>query len=162
MSKQADFAADHLSFDEGLRRLNELTRHAGFSAERRIVTSRDKDVVALRGALRVSSVPSGFHKWQLPVILSEPSQLYLTVGEPNASVPEHSHPEGDGIRFIVSGSIHYGEHELHAGDWMFIPAGVPYSMRVGDLGAVMCYCYCCCCAGARDLLSPGDPIEHQH
>jgi len=159
MSKQADFAAGHLSFDEGLKRLTKLTEAAGFSQEGRIVTSRDKKAVELRDALRVSAVPSGFRKWQLPVYLKEPAQLYLTVGEPGADVPEHSHPEGDGIRFIVSGSIHYRDQELHAGDWMFIPAGVAYSMRVGDLGAIMCYCYCCCCAGAADLLAPGDPVE---
>jgi mannose-6-phosphate isomerase-like protein (cupin superfamily) len=162
MTKQADFAADHLSFDEGLRRLTRLTQGAGFSQEGRIITSRDKEAVALRDALRVSAVPSGFRKWQLPVYLKERSQLYLTVAEPDADVPEHSHPEGDGIRFIVSGSVQYRDHELTAGDWMFIPAGVAYSMRVGHLGATMCYCYCCCCAGARDLLFPGEPVERSN
>jgi hypothetical protein len=159
MAQQADFAADHLSADEGLKRLKDLTTAAGFSQRDRIITSRDEDVRKIKQDLTISAVPGGFHKWQLPVYLPEASQLYLTVAEPNAEVPEHSHPEGDGIRFVVSGSVHYGNHELVSGDWMFIPAGVPYKLRIGELGAVLCYCYCCSCAGARDLLTRGDPVE---
>jgi hypothetical protein len=161
MTHQADFAADHLSAEEGLNRLLKVTSAAGFAQRGRIITSRDEDVRELRHELIIGAVPEGFQKWQLPVYLPEASQLYLTVAEPNAEVPEHSHPEGDGIRFVVSGSIHYGAHELVPGDWMFIPAGVAYKLRVGDLGAVLCYCYCCSCAGARDLLSRGDPVEGQ-
>ena len=43
---------------------------------------------------------------------------------PGTEVPEHSHDEGDGFRYIVSGSIIYnGQELLAAGDWMFIPKG---------------------------------------
>ena len=92
--------------------------------------------------LRVSAVPGGFRKSQLPVYLSNPSQLFITIAEPNAEVPAHSHNEGDGIRFIAGGSIHYEGKELGPGDWMFIPAGISYSFRVGANGAIMCYCCC--------------------
>jgi hypothetical protein len=61
-------------------------------------------------------------------------------------VPTHSHNEGDGVRFIASGSIKYNGQELTTGDWMYIRAGSEYEFEVGRYGAVMCYCYCCCCA----------------
>lgn len=61
-------------------------------------------------------------------------------------MPNHSHDEGDGFRFIVSGSILFDGRELHAGDWMFIPKGKTYSFKVGRSGVGICYCYACCCA----------------
>ena len=67
-------------------------------------------------ALAIDNVPEGFRKWQLPVYLSEPSQLFISVAEPGVKVPEHAHEEGDGIRFIAGGSITYEGKELTAGD----------------------------------------------
>jgi hypothetical protein len=96
--------------------------------------------------LEVKNVPSGFSKYQLPVYLDKPSQLFMSFGAPNTDVPEHSHDEGDGIRFIMWGSVEYNGQTLSGGDWMFIPAGTQYRMRVGPHGAGICYCYCCCCA----------------
>ena len=71
----------------------------------------------------MSNVPGGFTKWQLPVLLTRPSQMFVTVAEPGLKVGEHSHDEGDGIRFIAGGSITFEDKELSGGDWMFIPAG---------------------------------------
>ena len=126
-----------------------------------MITSRDEAARYAQKLLTVSEVPGGFRKWQLPVYLDRPSQLFITVAEPRADVPEHSHDEGDGIRFIAQGSIIYNGTELTAGDWMFIPAGSRYSFKVGELGALMCYCYCCCCAGTVELFpDTGDPAPN--
>lgn len=109
-------------------------------------------------------IDNGFKKWQLPIILQD-SQLFISIGQPDINVPKHSHDEGDGIRFIMSGSIYYDGQELNAGDWMFIPKGKPYSMKIGPFGATMCYCYCCCCAGSLTLdrvnpvINPGDYVR---
>jgi mannose-6-phosphate isomerase-like protein (cupin superfamily) len=150
MTQAARFDPEHLSFDEGLNRLQRIVEKSGLDT-RRVITSRDADVQSVEKRLGISAIPGGFTKWQLPVYLNNPAQLYISVGEPNAKVGEHSHDNGDGIRFIVSGSINYGDVELTAGDWMFIPAGKRYSFSVGRFGATMCYCYCCSCAGAADL-----------
>ncbi|MDP9343905.1 MAG: hypothetical protein M3Q23_17805 [Actinomycetota bacterium] len=139
-----------MSFEEGLARIRKAGEKAGLDT-RRVLTSRDQDVRRAQELLLVTAIPGGFTKWQLPVYLERASQLFISVGEPNVEVPEHSHDEGDGIRFIASGSILYEGQELTAGDWMFIPAGKVYSFKVGPLGATMCYCYCCCCAGRVDL-----------
>lgn len=112
-----------------------------------ILTSRDDVCRKLAySTLNVENVPDGFTKTMLPVFFESATTLYISSGAPGTVVPEHSHDEGDGIRFMISGSIHYGDNELTEGDWMFIPAGAKYGFTVGPRGATMCYCYSCCCA----------------
>ncbi len=142
----AEFNPNQLTFDDGLKRIQQAIEQVGIKLERRILTSRDKDVAQITKALKVTNVPDGFTKWQLPVYLEAPSQLFISTAAPFTKAPTHSHRDGDGIRFIVSGSIIYNGQELSAGDWMFIPAGHKYSFETGPYGALMCYCYCCCCA----------------
>jgi hypothetical protein len=139
------FDPNRLTFEQGIERIQSAIRSAGVTIEG-IVTSRDDSVLELRKSLVVDNVPDGFRKWQLPVYLKDPSQLFVTWAEPGAKAAPHSHDEGDGIRFIAGGSIIYEGRELSAGDWMFIPAGAQYDFEVGANGALMCYCYCCCCA----------------
>jgi quercetin dioxygenase-like cupin family protein len=143
---KALFDPNRLSFEDGVERIQRAVEESGLRAEGRVLTSRDPDVAKAAESLAVENVPEGFTKWQLPVYLREPSQLFLTVAEPGVEAPPHSHDEGDGIRFIAGGSIDYEGKELIAGDWMYIPAGSSYSFRAGRFGAIMCYCYCCCCA----------------
>jgi hypothetical protein len=141
----ASFNPNALSFDQGVERIKKAATAAGLRADA-IVTSRDDAARKAVRALAVDNVPNGFTKWQLPVYLDCASQLFMSFAAPNTKVPEHSHDEGDGIRFILSGSIRYQDQELVAGDWMFIPKGKPYRFEVGPMGVGMCYCYCCCCA----------------
>jgi hypothetical protein len=141
----ASFNPNRLTFEDGLKRIEEATERAGLDRDA-ILTSRDEPVIRALDSLEVSNVPRGFKKWQLPVALRCESQLFVTTAQPGIRVPPHSHDEGNGVRFIASGSIVYEGKELTAGDWMYIPAGREYSFEVGRYGAVMCYCYCCCCA----------------
>ncbi|MGE0214461.1 cupin domain-containing protein [Mycolicibacterium sp.] len=156
------FDPNRISFDEGLQRISKAVERAGLST-REIITSRHPAAARAQRLLETTNVPgSGFRKWQLPVYLDRPSQLFITMAAPDLEVPEHSHDDGDGIRFIAGGSIIYADHELTQGDWMFIPAGATYSFRVGRAGALMCYCYCCSCAGSvrigEDVVNPPDPV----
>jgi hypothetical protein len=146
MSTAATFNPNRLTFEQGLARIERAIEKAGLKLTGRIVTSRDPGMAKLREALRTSNEPGGFQKYQLPVALRCESQMFLTVAQPGAKAPRHSHKEGDGIRFIAAGSIIYEGKELTANDWMFIPAGKGYSFEVGPHGATMFYCYCCCCA----------------
>jgi hypothetical protein len=134
-----------LTFEEGLERIRRAVGK-DFSQSSKIITSRDSGMDQLANKLKIAGAPSGFEKWQLPVYLDGPSQLFISAAAPNAEAGEHSHDAGDGIRFMVSGSIHYAGKELTAGDWMYIPKGKKYSFKAGATGATMCYCYCCCCA----------------
>lgn len=113
---------------------------------KKIITSRDDTVRKLAyDLLAVKNVPDGFTKTRLPVFFDGATTLYISSAAPGAKVPKHSHDEGDGIRFMIGGSIHFDRFELTQGDWMFIPAGVPYEFEVGPQGATMAYCYQCCC-----------------
>jgi len=146
------FNPNQVTFEEGLERIKKVAEEVGLGKRRGVLTSRHRLAKKAMELLDVSNVPdAGFRKWQLPVYLDRPSQLFVTVADPGLEVPEHSHDEGDGIRFIAGGSIEYDGEELTAGDWMYIPAGARYSFNVGPQGALMCYCYCCCCAGRLDL-----------
>jgi hypothetical protein len=147
-----DFDPNAASFGDCMERVRAVQERIGLDPRATIVTSRDSTAREGQQLLRVSNVPDdGFSKWQLPVFLDKPSHLFITYGQPNIDVPEHSHDEGDGIRFIASGSIIYRDQELTTGDWMFVPAGIPYTFKTGPFGALMCYCYCCCCVHQFDL-----------
>lgn len=140
------FDPNRLTFEQGVERIKKALDGRTL---RGIVTSRDPRAAELLKALQVDNVPQGFQKHQLPVYFEKDIpgvQFFISVGAPNTQVRKHAHNEGDGIRFIVGGSIVYDGKELTQGDWMFIPQGEPYAFTVGRHGAVICYCYCCCCA----------------
>lgn len=147
-AQEATFTPNKLTFAQGIDRIKKALETVGGSTPGKIVTSRDANADKLLDALMVSNIPSGFTKYQLPVYFTggPGSQFFISIGAPNTEVPRHSHDEGDGIRFIMSGSIIFDGRELSAGDWMFIPKGQPYSFKVGKTGVGMCYCYQCCCA----------------
>jgi hypothetical protein len=138
------FDPNRHSFQACIARIEKAIKAARLKTARRIVTSKDKGIPDIMGgALKVTNVPKGFMKWQLPVYMKEPTHLFVSVAQPGAKSPVHSHNDGDGLRFIATGSIRYGDKELSAGDWMYIPARAKYSFQTGPVGAVMFYCYSC-------------------
>ncbi len=141
---QEKFEPNKLTFAACIERIRKV---AG-KPTGKIVTSRDEGMDRILDALRVTNIPAGFTKYQLPVAIEggPGAQFFVSIGAPNTEVAKHSHNEGDGLRFIVSGSIIYDGKELTSGDWMFIPKGQQYSMKVGKTGATLFYCYSCCCA----------------
>jgi len=139
------FDANKYSFEEGVKKVQKASEKANFKVGDKPITSKDPDAIRVAKLLEVTNVPDGFKKWQLPIIMDCSTQLFISCGLPDVEVPEHSHDEGPGMRFIMTGSIHYKDQELTAGDWMYIPAGAKYSLKIGKLGATMCYCHCCCC-----------------
>jgi hypothetical protein len=152
------FNPNRLTRADGVKRIQSALSKTGTKIGRKVITSRDKPMQELRKALAVTNVPSGFQKYQLPVVLrcadrasftgtdADGVQFFVTMAEPGARVGQHSHNEGAGLRFIAGGSIRYKNQDLTPGDWMFIPKGARYEFEVGPQGAIICYCYCCCCA----------------
>lgn len=142
---------DFISFEQGVERIQGCLDALGIDARQRdaVITSRDESSIKAREALKLDVVPHGIVKWQLPVYWEgKGAQFFISVAAPNTEIEEHCHSEGDGLRFVVGGSIRYNGQELGVGDWMFIPQGVNYSLSVGSMGAIMCYCYRCCCVAA--------------
>jgi len=141
------FKPNSCTFEDGINRINSAVTASKLktSLKDKISTSQDADLKDLLDSLAVTNIPDNFQKWQLPFYFDR-AQFYISVGNPGSIVPEHSHNDGDGIRYIVSGSIEYNGKSLTTGDWMYIPKGIKYSFSVGKLGVTMCYCYQCCCA----------------
>jgi hypothetical protein len=152
------FNPNPASFEDGIKRVHEALKETKFKVSKQIVTSQDKGIEKVLNLLAADNVPNGFKKWQLPFIFPR-AQLFISVANPDAIVPAHSHDEGDGIRFIISGSVFYKGKELKSGDWMYIPQGTEYEIKIGSYGATMCYCYACCCVPLKlnrgsDVINP--------
>jgi hypothetical protein len=142
VADENEFQPNKLKIDACAQRVKDALRTIDLDMEKQIVTSRDKEAIQLRKSLGTRNIPGGFTKWQLPIDFSR-CFAFISVASPDAKVPEHSHEEGSGIRFIATGSILYKGKELTSGDWMYIPKGAKYSFEVGPFGATMFYCYQC-------------------
>lgn len=144
-SEKNRFDPNKMTLDEGLALIRNVQGDYGISTRKGILTSRDEQMRKIRKELRIKNVPEGFNKWMLPFNTDGPATFYMSFAAPNSYVPEHTHDEGDGIRFMLNGSIQLEDLELSAGDWMYIPKGAEYSFKAGPMGAGMFYCYQCCC-----------------
>jgi quercetin dioxygenase-like cupin family protein len=127
---------------QGVIRVREALKAAGLEMEKSIVTSRDPKMAKVVELLRSASPPAGLNQWQLPVLGSELTAMYfLTVAAPKSTVPAHAHRDDRVFRLVISGSISFNGVELTGGDWMHVPAGVPYGFTAGDLGCVLLHVY---------------------
>jgi hypothetical protein len=135
------------SFESGEPYFRKVLRDAGLDITSKVFTSRHPAAKRAMKSLRLSNVPAGFRKWQLPFALKTPTNFYITEGQPRAVVRKHVHAFGAGFRFILSGTIRVGGQSLKAGDWFFVPEGQAYSYTVGSRGVELMAGYECCCQG---------------
>jgi quercetin dioxygenase-like cupin family protein len=97
-----------------------------------VITSRDPGIAAVTRDLKRSGMPAGVEQWLLPLIVGpQDGVLYFRSQlEPGAVVPSHSHTHSV-FRVVVDGELKFGRKTLTAGDWMYVPAGVSYSIAAG-------------------------------
>ena len=129
---------------KGVLRVKKVLAGLGVTFGKEIITSRDDVIVKAKEKLYRDTMPPGFEQWQMPVLLgggNRPVMPFITVGSPNAKVPEHTHRNDALLRLVISGSIIYQQRELIPGDWMYIPAKFKYSFRAGPLGCVVMHMY---------------------
>jgi mannose-6-phosphate isomerase-like protein (cupin superfamily) len=127
---------------KGVLRAKTALKAAGITLGDSIITSRDPRMVKVIQKLRSTNPPEGLEQWQLPIFSNDRTALYfISVACPNAKVPPHKHHDDDVFRIVLSGSLIFKKIELTAGDWMFIPKGVPYSFEAGRLGSVILHTY---------------------
>jgi hypothetical protein len=131
------------SFWDGQPHVRGIQQELGFNPETDFLTSKDEIGARLQERLETDNVPSRFRKWQLPFSFYEPSNVYITEGEPGASVAEHAHTEGAGYRLVLNGSLTVDGKVLRQGDWMWVPKGHPYSYEVGEEGVLLAAGYQC-------------------
>jgi quercetin dioxygenase-like cupin family protein len=126
----------------GAQRVRKALKNQGVINPRAgVITSKDKGMHEARHELRRTNRPPGFQQWQLPILTEGGALVFLTVAEPGAVVPKHSHKR-DLFRMVLSGSIITAGKELKAGDWMFVPKGKSYSYSAAfNPGAVILHFY---------------------
>lgn len=124
--------------EEGKRRVAAALEKLGDG----VITSRDAHLSDILFDQWRPNMPPGVDQWQLPVKLDGPVFFFLSVLKPGAVVPSHEHKRSL-FRVVVSGSIILEDgRKLESGDWMYVPAGVPYSIRAGlNPGAIIYHCY---------------------
>ncbi|HEV2027216.1 MAG TPA: hypothetical protein VGS16_01635 [Candidatus Dormibacteraeota bacterium] len=126
---------------KGVTRGKDALKKAGVKGGRRIITSQDPGMDEAIRSLPRGRMPKGFQSWQIPIPLGSDSEIgFITVGQPNAVVPEHAHP-GEVFRMVTSGSIHFKGKVLTAGHWMYVPSGIPYGFTAGPLGCIVFHKY---------------------
>jgi quercetin dioxygenase-like cupin family protein len=106
----------------------------------KFTTSRDRgwsDALIER-----KGMPQGWNTWQLPLYLKNgTSFFFIQRCETGTELPRHGH-NVDQLRVVMSGKVSIDGKELSAGDWVFIPGGVKYSMKaLSNAGPVILYCY---------------------
>jgi hypothetical protein len=141
----ADFDPNRNKMSACLERINDLKKKLKID-DSKIYTSKDFAGIWNEKSALIDNIPGGFNKVILPFMTTGEATFYISSAGPNTEVPKHSHKEGAGIRFIVSGSMIYNGQELTEGDWMYMPAGAVYEFKVGPRGVTIFYCYQCCCA----------------
>ncbi|HEY8684084.1 MAG TPA: cupin domain-containing protein [Chloroflexota bacterium] len=110
----------------GKERIERALKNHGIVIKDKVITSRDKGMDDVLYELRRKGMPEGIESWQLPIILERSTFGFLTVAQPGAIVPTHKHSRNL-FRVVLSGAIVTDGKELKTGDWMYVPAGVPYS-----------------------------------
>ncbi|CAE6795707.1 hypothetical protein R70006_05063 [Paraburkholderia domus] len=81
--------------------------------------------------------PPGVKKAVIPVNIKEYCMMVITEVGPNTSVRKHSHKEGI-VRYIINGTLLQSGVQYSAGDWVFVPPGVPYEITTKGGYKAMC------------------------
>ena len=129
---------------QGVALINAALAEYGFSTKRdQVLTSRDPNMSKVIKKLTRTNLPKGWKGYQLPLYLfkSPPTFFFYQRARPGAVLPEHSHAV-DQIRIVMAGRLRYKRRTLKAGDWMFIPANLGYSIEaLNSPDLEICYMY---------------------
>lgn len=114
------------------RELEELGIKPSIVSSHSVIESEAKKVLKLD-----TPFGSGTEKWQLPIDMM-PIRVAKTIFPKNTRVDDHVHPEstakapGGGLRIVTQGNITFQGRTYEAGDWFFVPNGVPYEFLTSE------------------------------
>jgi quercetin dioxygenase-like cupin family protein len=114
----------------GARRVKAALRKNKVSLGKGVVTSRDRGMAAVLRDLKRTGMPKGVQTTQLPIVFGHYLLAFISTLDPGTIVPEHQHTVGV-FRVVIEGELIFGRKTLLPGDWMYVPAGTPYSIRAG-------------------------------
>lgn len=99
-----------------------------------ILSSRDSRLT--RHASELEQLAEEVRSWAPPFGGDDELLTNVTIAGPGGDIGPTAHLDGDAVRFILSGSLWFRGTELGPGDWMFIPSGSAYRLRVGHRGVI--------------------------
>ena len=108
-----------------------------------VLTSRDRLATTLMNALPAAGLEPGFHGQLIPIVFGAGIALNVLASADTTTEP-HSH-DTDGFHKILNGTMRVSvpdqdlEVDLGPGDWVWIPAGVRYRLKVGPEGCEWYY-----------------------
>jgi hypothetical protein len=90
-------------------------------------------------ATRQTNFPDNIKKSIIPVDISYAKFVVLTEVDSGSEVGPHVHDEPM-LRLVLKGSFDLNGETYNEGDWVFVPAGIPYEMTTKD-GYMTLGCY---------------------
>jgi mannose-6-phosphate isomerase-like protein (cupin superfamily) len=99
-----------------------------------VISSKDARLSAQTSQL--AKLADDARRWQPPFGGDADLLTSVTVAGPGADIGPTLHLDGDAVRFVLSGSVWFRGKELGPGDWLLIPAGTGYRLRVGYRGVI--------------------------
>ena len=136
------FEPDESGEVKGVGRIKAALRKHGVRIGNGVITSRDPGMQAAQKELKREVTLPGIEQWLLPIIIcpkaDQPILWLMSHMKAGAKVPPHSHVNGH-VRVVVQGSCRFGTVELQQGDWMLVPAEVPYDLEAGAHGCIWMY-----------------------
>ena len=118
--------------DQG--RIQDAQGRQDFNQATMVLTSRDRRATTMMNALPAADLAPGFHGLLIPIAFGSTieSDVLARVG---ATTGPHSH-NTDGFHRILNGTVRVSVPEqnldvqLGPGDWVWIPAGVTYTLEI--------------------------------
>lgn len=98
------------------------------------ISSKDARLARFSGEL--GRLAEEARRWQPPFSGDDDLLTCVTVAGPGADIGPTLHLDGDAVRFVLSGSVWFRGRELEPGDWLLVPAGTGYRLRVGYRGVI--------------------------
>jgi mannose-6-phosphate isomerase-like protein (cupin superfamily) len=112
----------------------------GFDQETRVLTSRDRLATTLMNALPASGLAPGFQGELIPIVFGAGIELDVLARVGTTTGPHHH--DTYGFHQILNGTVRVSvsegarlpdqdlEVDLGPGDWVWIPAGVRYTLKI--------------------------------
>lgn len=80
---------------------------------------------------RLKNFSEEIKKYVIPVDITDANFLVLTEVSAGTTVKPHSHDEAQ-LRYIIKGSLTLNDKKYAAGDWVFVPTDVTYSIQTDE------------------------------
>lgn len=122
----------------GTTRVKDYLKRHNIPFPDRVLTSQDEGMEDVRRELAKKTNLKGVEQWQLPILIDENLIWVLAHHDPDVVIPPHHH-EGWVLHIVLHGELEYEDRRLRRGDFILVPPGKTYSLRVVGGDATTCY-----------------------